>query len=477
MKKTQEGKGKMAKQNKVKYRRASRIRFCVGCILVAISVVGLLVVGGHMIEDRIVNENLNNPEQMQNQSKPTIPSSSITSEPPTPKPIIKTGTATIGATGDVLLHNKVIQSGYDAVADQYDYQSIFSVFSSFVSKVDYAVANLEVTLCGDDNGYAYSGYPCFNAPDAIVDALKSAGFDMLLTANNHSFDTGSKGFFRTQEVLNNRGLEYIGTRPGQEDKNYIIKDVNGIKIGMINYTYNTGVNEDGSVSLNFIPVTTEASGLINTFNYQHLDDFYAKIGRELEEMKAQGAEAIMLYIHWGDEYSIKENATQREMAQALCDLGIDVIVGNHAHVPQPVELLTNTQDANKKTLCLYSTGNSLSNIRRGPNYPAETEDGMLFQVTFAKYSDGTVVLERAQVLPTWVNRYVQNGKSRFQILTMDGDNPADWQEKMDLTEELINLCQESFDRTMAIVGDGLKEANEYYGQHQKDVENSIGVSK
>ena len=257
----------MAVRDRKKHHAPSYLRFWMGCILVAVSLVGLFVVGSRMLTNPQTNENTATSQQMQNQSTPTASTSAATSVPITPPQVTKESTATIGAVGDVLLHDKVIQSGYDKATGTYDYQSIFSVFSSFVSKLDYAVANLEVTLCGDENGYPYAGYPCFNAPDAIVDALKEAGFDMLLTANNHSFDTRSEGFFRTQQVIKDKGLEHIGTRPSQEDKNYIIKDVNGIKIGMINYTYNTGVSENGSVSLNFIQLTAEASGLINTFHY------------------------------------------------------------------------------------------------------------------------------------------------------------------------------------------------------------------
>jgi poly-gamma-glutamate synthesis protein (capsule biosynthesis protein) len=277
--------------------------------------------------------------------------------------------------------------------------------------------------------------------------------------------------------VKDRGLDYIGTRSKVEDKNYIVKDVNGIKIGMICYTYNTGVDEKGNVSLNSIPLTAETSGLINTFSYSKLDSFYKKLGEELTAMRAEGAEATMIYIHWGDEYKLQANSTQKKMAQALCDLGIDVIVGNHAHVPQPVELLTNSKDEAKKTLCLYSTGNSISNIRRGETFPAETEDGMLFSVTFAKYSDGTVLVESAEVLPTWVNRYTQSGQTFYKIMTMHTSDSHNWRESMGLTHDMLKVCQESYDRTMAIVGAGLEQANQYYAQNQIAVEKQLGVTK
>ena len=469
----------MAKKRKMYQKGGTQMRLVIPFACIGVALLLLLLVGGHAIL-----ENLSATEATDSSISTTLttaPNTSITTQPPTSMPeteppVKKVSTATIGSTGDILLHDKVIKSGYDSATDTYNYEEIFSYFSEFVSKMDYAVGNLEVTLCSDDNGYPYKGYPCFNAPDAIVDAVKAAGFDMLLTANNHSYDTGTKGFMRTQEVIKERELDYIGTRYNKEDKNYIVKEINGIKIGMICYTYNTGVNDDGVVSLNGMTLDAESSQLINSFNDGALDSFYSKLSGEMEEMKAAGAEAIMVYLHWGEEYQTNANSTQKKMAQALCDLGVDVIVGNHAHVPQPVELLTSTTDETKKTLCLYSMGNSVHNIF-GSKYPKETEDGMLFQVTFAKYSDGTVVIESADVLPTWVNRYTEDEVTRYKILTMDHTEKDKWQEKMSLSDDVLAACQASYDRTMAIVGSGLEVANAYYAEHQTDVENQIGFKE
>lgn len=469
----------MANKRKMYQKNGALTGLFISFLCIGLSVILLLFIGGHALLMHLAPAQTSAPSTAQTAA--SVPSTTITSQPtttppPTEPPVRKVSTATIGSTGDILLHNKVIRSGYDKATGTYNYESIFSYFSEFVSKVDYAVGNLEVTLCSDDNGYPYKGYPCFNAPDAIVDAVKAAGFDMLLTANNHSYDTGTKGFMRTQEVIMERELDYTGTRYKEEDKNYIVKEINGIKMGMICYTYNTGVSSDGAVSLNGIPLAAEPSGLINSFNYGALDSFYGNLSGEMEQMKAEGAEAIMVYLHWGNEYETEANRTQKKMAQALCDLGVDVIVGNHAHVPQPIELLTNTKDETKKTLCLYSMGNSISNIR-GSKYPKETEDGMLFSVTFAKYSDGTVVLESADVLPTWVNRYEENNVSKYKILTMDRTEKDNWQEKMSLTDELLSACQASYDRTMTIVGDGLETANQYYAKHQQEVEALIGATE
>ena len=142
----------------------------------------------------------------------------------------------------------------------------------------------------------------------------------------------------------------------------------------------------------------------------NLDQFYADVEQRLEEMRNDGAEATILYIHWGVEYQLKENQTQRTIAQKLCDLGVDVIVGGHPHVVEPMvgvdvivgghphvvepmDLLESTVDPNHKSVILYSMGNAVSNQRTGISdlFPAGyTEDGALFTVTFEKYSDGKV---------------------------------------------------------------------------------------
>ena len=417
--------------------------------------------------------------QMTTAPTESIPETEETTEPSTEAtepPITKVSTATVGTTGDILLHDLVIASGLDSSTGEYNYDNIFKFLSTYATQVDYAVANLEVTLCGPERGY--KGYPSFNSPDAIVDSLKAAGFDMLLTANNHCYDTGHEGFHRTQQVIGEKGLAHLGTRQAEEDAPFRIQEINGIKIGMICYTYNTSQEASGKVSLNGIGLSTADSKLVNSFNYYQLDSFYEKLSGELAQMKEQGAEATMLFIHWGNEYQTYTNSWQDKISQQLCELGVDVIVGNHAHVIQPVRLLTSETDENRKTLCLYSTGNAVSNIYKVADFPVETEDGMLFNVTFAKYSDGTVLLESAEVLPTWVHRYWDDDldKRMYTILPMSGD-PENWQQEMSLTESLLNRCKESFARTQGIVGKGMTQANEWYTQNQLAVEALLGVTE
>ena len=385
------------------------------------------------------------------------------SEPEEEPKITKLSTATVAVTGDLLMHEPIITNS--KFSDGYNFDLIYKYFGEYASKADYAVANLETTLRGNQDGYKYTGYPRFNCPDEIIKATKSAGFDMLLTANNHSYDTWLQGMLRTLDVVDENGIDHIGTVKDEAEKRYKVVDVNGIKIGMICYTYETN-NEVGKVALNGIPMKDEAKNLVNAFSYGELDAFYEKIEQQIAEMKQDGAESTVLYIHWGNEYQITENKYQNQIAQKLCNFGIDVIVGGHPHVIQPVELLTSETDSEHKTVCIYSVGNAVSNQRkeRMNLKTGHTEDGVLFQFTFAKYNDGTVRLEGCDLLPTWVNMFYSSsvGKKVYQIIPLDIEK-EDWKAAFDLSNSSESNARKSYNRTQKIVGEGMSTIKEYLG--------------
>lgn len=396
---------------------------------------------------------------------PTEPSTEeTTSEPPTteettlpePEPLTVVSTATIAATGDLLMHIPVINSGKQSDGS-YNFDTIFRYLSDYASAADYAVINLETTLCGTGNGYPYSGYPKFNCPDAIVDSAAAAGFDMFLTANNHCNDTGSTGFDRTLRVIEEKGLASLGTKATEEEPDYRVLELNGISIGLICYTYTVPI-ESGVPNVNGLPLTGGTADRINLFDYEQLDAFYSDISRQMEAMRADGAEAIVLFIHWGEEYRLNTNHWQQSIAQSLCDLGVDVIIGNHPHVVQSVELLTASHDENRKTVCLYSTGNAVSNQRQGSIdslKSAHTEDGVLFSVTFARFSDGTVALDGVDALPFWVYRQGSGSSRNYSILPLDPNTMEDWKTLYSLSDSVLSSARASYDRTLAQLGEGL----------------------
>jgi len=407
----------------------------------------------------------------------TIPTTEET-EPPTttmPEPEHVVSTATILSTGDLVMHKPVFDTGLQKDGS-YNFDSIFKYAADYVTAADFAVVNLETTFAGTDNGYSYSGYPHFNCPDALADATKNAGFDMLLTANNHSYDTTLVGYKRTLEVVRATGQQTLGTYLSPDEQKWTIEDINGIKVGMLCYTYATGVDAKGAPQLNGNAPIAEA-GICNYFTYENLPAFYSEVEGYLDEMKAAGAEATMIYMHWGVEYVTYAREQEQAIAQQLCDMGIDVIVGGHPHVVEPVDLLQSTVDPEHKTVILYSMGNAVSNQRLGNiSYVStpHTEDGVLFSVTFSKYSDDTVYLEGVDLIPTWVNLNSNDGSRQYNIVPLVDDIRDQWMEKFNMTENQFNSAQRSYDRTQEIVGEGLAKAQAYLaGAKQTREENYL----
>ena len=417
-----------------------------------------------------------------NQKPSTSQGDSDTSSPtdgteaPTEEAPQLVSTATVLSTGDILMHGKVINSGKQDDGS-YNFDSIFQYVKSYSQAADFSVANLETTLCGTDNGYAYAGNPKFNCPDAIVDSLKGAGFDMLLTANNHADDTSLVGYKRTLNVVREKGLDTLGTYLSADEQKWTIEEVNGIKIGMVCYTYSDGFSQNGYPLLNYNEVGE--NGILNYFTYDKLPEFYTQLQGYLDEMKAAGAEATVVYLHWGEEYKWKTgegpNANQTAMAQKLCDMGVDVIVGGHPHVVQPVDLLQSGTDAEHKTIVLYSMGNAVSNQRKEEMQQSEptghTEDGVLFCVTFAKYSDGSVCVDSAELIPTWVNMHANSGSTEYNILPLEESTAAQWQAQFGLTDTQLANAKASFDRTQALTLTGMEKVQSYLAQQKQPQEN------
>lgn len=443
-------------------------------VLIAVLFVADVIVIGLCLKTPGSTKSNQKPSASQGNSN--TPSPTDGTEVPTEETPQLVSTATVLSTGDILMHGKVINSGKQDDGS-YNFDSIFQYVKSYSQAADFSVANLETTLCGTDNGYAYAGNPKFNCPDAIVDSLKGAGFDMLLTANNHADDTSLVGYKRTLNVVREKGLDTLGTYLSADEQKWTIEEVNGIKIGMVCYTYSDGFSQNGYPLLNYNEVGE--NGILNYFTYDKLPEFYTQLQGYLDEMKAAGAEATVVYLHWGEEYKWKTgegpNANQTAMAQKLCDMGVDVIVGGHPHVVQPVDLLTSGTDAEHKTIVLYSMGNAVSNQRKEEMQQSEptghTEDGVLFCVTFAKYSDGSVCVDSAELIPTWVNMHANSGATEYNILPLEESTAAQWQAQFGLTDTQLANAKASFDRTQALTLTGMEKVQSYLAQQKQPQEN------
>lgn len=373
--------------------------------------------------------------------------------------------ASITVVGDIMMHMPIVRSG--AANDDYNFDSIFTHVASYVSRADYAIANLETTLSGTDNGNEYTGYPNFNTPDAIADSAKAAGFDMLLTGNDHCNDYGTFGLKRTLDILKNRQLDTLGTVSNAQEDKFLIKNINGIQVGMINYTRAEIGDESNLPILNSLQLDSDAAGLLNAFAHSKLDQFYIEMENQIAAMKSSGAEIIVLLIHWGYELSSPESDIQVQIAQKMCDLGVDIIIGSHPHVIQGMDLLTSTTDSTHQTVCMYSVGNFLSN-QRADNISLTTghsEDGVLFNFTFGRDSTGDVYIKDIGLTYTWVLVQGSDDAKTYHILPLD-DAVTDWKTVYNLDDQQLADAQASYNRTreilaadLSMVLAGLSEAN------------------
>ena len=368
--------------------------------------------------------------------------------------------ATVMSIGDIMVHSPQLNGALNSSTGDYNFDCYFKEIAPYFATSDLNVGNLEVTFGGNESR-EFSGYPLFNTPDSLADSIKNAGFNLLLTSNNHCYDTGLAGLKRTAQVLKQKGIEFTGTKETDADPAYVIKQVNNINIGIINYTYETKCLTEGRKYLNGNPVNSEANGLINSFNYDKLDAFYSEIGAYLKEMDTKGAEFKVVYIHWGNEYQTYSNTYQKSIAQKLCNMGVDMIIGSHPHVIQPIELVT-SEDSQNTTVCLYSMGNAVSNQRQElmTSCPSgHTEDGMIFEFVLKKTKAG-VTLESLDLTPTWVNKYLVSGKYNYTIYPIENPNDLG---KYSFNATALSKAQKSYERTKAIVAEGLTACQQSIG--------------
>ena len=260
-----------------------------------------------------------------------------------------------------------------------------------IGSVDLAIANLEVTL----GGKPYKGYPAFSAPDEFLTAIHDAGFNVLVTANNHSLDRGRSGLERTILLIDSLNIPHAGTYTNAEEreKKYpLLLEKNGFRIALLNYTYGT----------NGIAVTPP-----NIVNY--IDT--AIIAKDIEVSKTLHPDAIIACMHWGIEYQSLPDKEQKFLAGWLLQKGVDHVIGSHPHVVQPIEVRTDSL-TNDKHLVVYSLGNYISNMS-----PRRTDGGLMVKMELVK--DSTVRLNNCEYSLVWTARPVQSEKKNHQLLPVN----------------------------------------------------------
>lgn len=291
--------------------------------------------------------------------------------------------------GDAMQHQAQLDKALEIGDSIYDYSECFELIAPAVRKADYAVCNLEVPLGG---GPSYSGYPCFSAPDSYAEALKDAGFDLFLTANNHCLDRRDKAARRTLDALDSLEVDHIGTYRYLEERDSLvpfIKNINGFDIAFLNYTYGTnGIRPEEGFEVALIDKD--------------------KIKNEIALAREKGAELIVVAMHWGIEYVLIENNVQRDLADFLIEEGVDMIIGGHPHVVQPMKVVHNEKE-DKDVLIVYSLGNFISNMKT-----ADTRGGAMVWTTVGRDENGKARFEKADYELIFAAK--PEGKGNFKVI-------------------------------------------------------------
>jgi poly-gamma-glutamate synthesis protein (capsule biosynthesis protein) len=316
-----------------------------------------------------------------------------------PKPKRYTQEAELMAVGDIMMHGSQIKSGYNPQTKTYNYDRFFTAVQPILSQGDWVIGNLETTLAGA--AAKYTGYPLFNAPDPLADAIKNAGFNILTTANNHSLDRGEAGLLKTLENIRSRGLEPVGTDASlAEADDILVVEKNDISMAILAYTYGT----------NGIPIPKGKNYLVAL-----IDE--AKIKADIAQAEQLGVDVITVALHFGSEYQRQPNPQQKQLVENLVAAGADIILGSHPHVVQPYEIFEFQEESGetRQAVAIYSMGNFISN-QRG-NYK---DLGVIFQVKLKKhFPDEIVEITKVDAIPTWVHRYWGNNKYQFRVLPIE----------------------------------------------------------
>lgn len=284
---------------------------------------------------------------------------------------------TVVASGDVLIHPALTEQALaDSDTGGPDFGPLLAGVAPVVSAADLALCHLEVPLA--EPGGPYSGYPSFNAPPEVADALAETGYDSCSTASNHTLDQGRHGVARTLDALDAAGLAHTGSaRSAQEAARPLIHDLGDARVAQVSFSY----------GYNGLELPADAPWLANTLDAE-------AVLRAARSAKQAGADVVIASLHWGAEYQAEPTDEQRELAaRLLADPAIDLIVGHHAHVVQPFEEIDGEWVA-------YGLGN---HVARHAEPRGSTEEGVIARFTFTREPGREWRVSRAEYVPTLID--------------------------------------------------------------------------
>ena len=339
--------------------------------------------------------------------------------------------------GDIMCHDSQYKDAYISSTGSYDFSYVFEDIKNYISEADIAIGNLETTFAGKAKGY--SNYPRFNTPEQLAQNLKDFGIDVLCTANNHSMDTNFSGLTSTLNYLDDAGISHIGTYPTAEAQNEIlVKDVNGIKIAFLAFTYGT----------NGIPIPKDKPFAVNL-----IDDNF--ILQQIQLAKEQSPDLICASMHWGYEYHTKQNTEQERLANLLFTNGVDVILGSHPHVLQPMEKRTISLDdgSTKECFVIYSLGNFMSAQKKD-----NTRNSVILNMSFTKNGEtGKTTIDSVSYVPIYMYRSPSGSTKRYKVIDIEKtlanyDNGTD----TSIGKSMYSTLQTELSKIKKIIGENIE---------------------
>lgn len=387
-------------------------------LLIALSAgIYILVNNPDILGKQAENNEIVNSEEGENKIEEVIPEDTVIN---------------IVGIGDSLCHSQNFKDAYNSETGTYDFSPMFKNVTKYIESATVAVGNLETTLAGEERGY--SGYPTFNSPAELAYDMKEMGIDILTTANNHCIDKGYSGLVSTLDKLDEYGIAHTGTSRSVEEQNTILfKDLEGIKTAFLCYTYGT----------NGIPIPSGREYSVNL-----IDKDFMK--QQLDKAKEEGAELIVVSMHWGSEYRIKPTEEQEELAEFLIKNGADIILGNHSHVPEPMEMKEVTLDDGTKRegFVIYSMGNFFS--AQTQEY---TRDTLIVNVEVRKNGQtGEITIDKATYTPVYVYDNGSNAKDRYELLDIENIISEYESGTSEYSESMYNLMKRELKKITEIVG-------------------------
>ena len=341
------------------------------------------------------------------------------------------------AFGDIMAHMAQIQYAYNKGGGEYDFSDQFTYLKDFVKDSDISIGNYETTTNPD---LPVAGFPRFNAPSAYLKDLKETGFDIVSTANNHSMDTELEGVFSTMEAAKEAGLDYVGSFKDKSDR-ILFKEVKGIKLAFLAYTYGCNGRE------NLIVPREEVENL----GYLSDED---QIKKDIGRAKAQGADFVIVYPHWGIEYQSMPNEAQISLGRKMIDWGADLVIGNHPHVVEPVEIYQ--AEDGRKGLIAYALGNFISYQNYENNKDIRVEHSLALEIDLEKdMTSGNKKIADVKLHPIWVGTYYNEyGISIKNHLTEDFLEGGKYYDLVN--ENQRKRIQQAHDMTLEIANTGVQ---------------------